>query len=90
VIERAAEDVRYLICAAGGMAAKSLVEDYLIRYFGISRYLAHEIMNQQEIRNILPVVFSDGKAYWNQAQMLRPVPRPEDYPGLAEMAEAGR
>lgn len=83
-IQRAAEDLRYLICASGGMATKSRVEDYLIRQFGISRYLAHNVMNDQEARNVLPVVFSDGKAYWNQAQMSRPAPEPAQYPHLCK------
>lgn len=83
-IQQAAEDLRYLICASGGMATKSRVEDYLIRQFGISRYMAHNVMNDQEARNVRPVVFSGGKACWNQAQMNRLAPTPEQYPHLCK------
>jgi hypothetical protein len=81
-IKKVAVDVQFLIVKGGGMATKSVVEDYLMPRFGIDRCLAHEVMNDLERENVRPFVASDGDVYWNQFQMMRSEPKASDYSDL--------
>lgn len=81
-LQRAAEDVVYLIVESGGIATKSRVEDYLMERFAVDRYQAHRVMNDIESQNVRPFVVLDGGVYWNQIDMMRAKPSPEEYPTL--------
>ncbi len=44
------------IVAAGGMATKTKVENYLMPKYNLTRYAAHEIMNYIEYHNLRWIV----------------------------------
>ena len=71
-------DVQYLIVKAGGMANKTIVEDYLMQRYSLDHYTIREATNYVMDK----FYFRGGQWYdWNAK---RPAPKFEDHPGLAE------
>ncbi len=71
-----AEDWKYLIVKAGGMARKSDLDDWLMARHGLTRGEAHDIANHVEYINRQLWRTSYGSVAW---ALSRPEPTREDY-----------
>ena len=81
-ILNAAEDWRYLIVQAGGMARKSDLDEWLMHRFNLTAYEARQCSNDCEYRHLQYFSILNDGVLWNERKAGRPAPTLEQYGGL--------